>query len=87
MWNDFESKESIFWVANGSPIWKKTVGLPKLDDNDKSDIESRTYTIRALFDPTRWISPCSTALLQDVNSTAAVNLPSTLRTAIFPVQR
>ena len=48
--NDFESKESIFWVANGSPIWKKTVGLPKLDDNDKSDIESRTYTIRALFD-------------------------------------
>ncbi len=37
--------------------------------------------------PIRWISPCSTVLLKEPNSTAAANLPFTLRTAIFPVQR
>ena len=48
--HDFESKEAIFWVAKGSTLWKKTVGLPKLDDKKDEDIQSRTYSIRALFD-------------------------------------
>lgn len=47
---DLESQATIFWIANGSPIWKKTVGLPKLDEKETNDIESRTYSIRALFD-------------------------------------
>ena len=47
---DLESPAVTFRVASGSTLWKKSVGLPKLDKKDTSEIESRTYSIRVLFD-------------------------------------
>ncbi|MCQ2378908.1 MAG: hypothetical protein MJ016_06845 [Victivallaceae bacterium] len=46
--DEYQSEDQVFRVESGNPVWTRTVGLPDLDGDGKSEIKTRTYSIRTL---------------------------------------
>lgn len=50
---EYRTPDTFFQVENGAPVWKRTVGIPDLYSQHRTNGDERTYEIRSLYEKRR----------------------------------